>query len=108
LPQDTDTFGSPNGYCTVATDPLAYERIILGSPFASKPGTGQMHLALTHDDVQYGVITDSAGSVLVLDANTRLVTYTGTAKLFLVTGTGFQQLTYSFILPFQMQAQRVP
>jgi hypothetical protein len=67
-----------------------------------------MHLALTHDDVQYGVITDSAGSVLVLDANTRLVTYTGTAKLFLVTGTGFQQLTYSFILPFQMQAQRVP
>jgi hypothetical protein len=108
VPQDTDASGNPTGYCTVVTDPLAYQRIILGSPFASKPSTGQMHLALSYNGVQYGVITDTSGSVLSLDTNSRLVTFTGTAKLFLVAGSRFQQLTYSFNLPFQMQAQRVP
>lgn len=46
VPQDTDSEGHPTGYCTVTSDPLGYERIILGSPFAAKPSTGQMHLAL--------------------------------------------------------------
>jgi hypothetical protein len=107
-PQSTDSSGNPTGYCTAETDPLDYERIILGSPFASKPKTGQMHLSLFFNGVQYGVITDTSGSVLTINTNTRLVTYTGTAKLYLPKGTGFQQLTYSFSLPFQMQAQRVP
>jgi len=99
----------PTGYCTVTTDPLDYERIILGSPFAPKPSTGQMHLALSLNHVRYGVITDTSGSVTSLDANTRVITYTRTAKLFLVvSGTASQQLTYSFQLPFQMQVQRVP
>jgi hypothetical protein len=106
--EGTDSLGYPTGYCTVETDPLEYERIILGSPFASKPSTGQMHFSLSYNGVQYGVITDTNGSVLTIDANTRLVTYTGTAKLYLPNGTRFQQLTYSFNLPFQMQAKRVP
>jgi hypothetical protein len=68
-----------------------------------------MHLALSRNGVRYGVITDTSGSLLSLDTNTRLITYTGTAKLFLVVnGTASQQLTYSFSLPFQMQVQRVP
>ena len=105
VPESTDSFGNATGYCTVATDPLQYERIILGSPFSSKPSTGQMHLSLNYNGVQYGVITDAAGSVLKIDANTRLITYTGTAKLYTPGGT---QLTYSFNLPLQLQLRQVP
>ena len=96
---------NPTGYCTVQTDPLQYQRIILGSPFSSKPSTGQMHLSLNYNGVQYGVITDTSGSVLTIDANTRLITYTGTATLDTPGGT---QLTYSFNLPFQFQVQKFP
>ncbi len=105
LAETTDSFGNPTGYCTVETDPLQYERIIFGSPFSSKPSTGQMHLSLNYDGVQYGVITDAAGTVLTIDANTRLITYTGTATLYTPGGA---QLTYSFNLPFQMQVQQFP
>ncbi len=105
VPESTDSFGNPTGYCTVETDPLQYERIILGSPFSSKPSTGQIHLSLNYNGVQYGVIADTTGSILTIDANTRLITYTGTAQLNSPGGT---QLTYSFNLPFQMQVQRFP
>jgi len=105
VPESTDAFGKPTGYCTVETDPLQYERIILGSPFSSKPSTGQMHLSLNYSGEQYGVITDASGSILTIDANTRLITYTGTARLYTPGGT---QLTYSFKLPFQMQVQKSP
>jgi len=105
VPESIDSFGNPTGYCTVETDPLQYERIILGSPFSSKPSTGQMHLSLNYNGVKYGVVTDTAGSVLTINASTRLITYIGTAKLYSPGGT---QLTFSFNLPFQMQLQQVP
>ena len=105
VPETIDALGNPTDYCTVETDPLQYERIILGSPFTTKPSTGQMHLSLNFNGVQYGVITDTVGSVLTIDTNTRLITYTGTAKLYTAGGT---QLTYPFNLPFQMQVKKVP
>ena len=105
MPESIDQFGNPTGYCTVESDPLQYERIILGSPFSSKPSTGQIHLSLNYNGMQYGVITDAVGSVLTIDANTRLITYTGTARLYTPAGA---QLTYSFNLPFQFQVQKFP
>ena len=105
VPETIDAFGNPAGYCTVDTDPLQYERIILGSPFSTKPSTGQIRLSLNFNGIQYGVITDTVGNMLTLDANKRLITYTGAAKLYTASGT---QLTYSFNLPFQMQVQKYP
>jgi hypothetical protein len=95
-----------NGYCTVTADVEGYQRFELGSPFARKPSSSG-RFAFDLNGSRWSVITDGAAMVQSPDANTRVISYTGTAKLNQVIDSVATPKTESFPFTFSLTVQRV-
>jgi hypothetical protein len=100
------TTADASGYCAITADPVGYQRFELGSPFASKPSSSD-RFAFDYNGLRWSVIPDKAASVQSLDTNTRVISYTGTAKLNEVMSTGPVPVTGSFPFTFSLTVQRV-
>lgn len=100
------------GYCTIHPIVTGFSRILLSGLFSNStttsvkfafdyaPGGG----SVTN---RYSVVTTNNAAIGITSSTNRTATYNGPAALYLVSGSGSQQVSATFTFSFVLQVQKI-